>query len=199
MFLGPLEQFKPWNTNGIDGVYKFLRKLWNLYHPQNGGFAVSDSPASKEELKALHKAIKKMEEDMANFSFNTSVSSFMICVNELTALGCNKREVLEPLAILISPYAPHIAEELWALLGQGESITKASFPEFQEAHLVESNFEYPVMINGKLRAKLDLSLALTVPEIEKAALADAQVQKWLEGKALKKVIIVPGKIVNLVV
>jgi leucyl-tRNA synthetase len=199
MFLGPLEQFKPWNTNGIDGVYKFLRKLWNLYHPQNGGFAVSDSPASKEELKALHKAIKKMEEDMANFSFNTSVSSFMICVNELTALGCNKREVLEPLAILISPYAPHIAEELWALLGQGESITKASFPEFQEAHLVESNFEYPVMINGKLRAKLDLSLALTVPEIEKAALADAQVQKWLEGKAPKKVIIVPGKIVNLVV
>ena len=199
MFLGPLEQFKPWNTNGIDGVYKFLRKLWNLYHPQNGGFAVSDSPASKEELKALHKAIKKMEEDMANFSFNTSVSSFMICVNELTALGCNNREVLEPLAILISPYAPHIAEELWALLGQVESITKASFPEFQEAHLVESNFEYPVMINGKLRAKLDLSLALTVPEIEKAALADAQVQKWLEGKAPKKVIIVPGKIVNLVV
>jgi leucyl-tRNA synthetase len=199
MFLGPLEQFKPWNTNGIDGVYKFLRKLWNLYHPQNGGFAISDSPASKEELKALHKAIKKMEEDMANFSFNTSVSSFMICVNELTALGCNKREVLEPLAILISPYAPHIAEELWALLGQVESITKASFPEFQEAHLVESNFEYPVMINGKLRAKLDLSLALTVPEIEKAALADAQVQKWLEGKAPKKVIIVPGKIVNLVV
>jgi leucyl-tRNA synthetase len=199
MFLGPLEQFKPWNTNGIDGVYKFLRKLWNLYHPQNGGFAISDSPASKEELKALHKAIKKMEEDMANFSFNTSVSSFMICVNELTALGCNKREVLEPLAILISPYAPHIAEELWALLGQGESITKASFPEFQEAHLVESNFEYPVMINGKLRAKLDLSLALTVPEIEKAALTDAQVQKWLEGKAPKKVIIVPGKIVNLVV
>jgi leucyl-tRNA synthetase len=199
MFLGPLEQFKPWNTNGIDGVYKFLRKLWNLYHPQNGGFAVSDSPTSKEELKALHKAIKKMEEDMANFSFNTSVSSFMICVNELTALGCNKREVLEPLAILISPYAPHIAEELWALLGQVESITKASFPEFQEAHLVESNFEYPVMINGKLRAKLDLSLTLTVPEIEKAALVDAQVQKWLEGKAPKKVIVVPGKIVNLVV
>ncbi|MDA1269159.1 MAG: leucine--tRNA ligase [Bacteroidetes bacterium] len=199
MFLGPLEQFKPWNTNGIDGVYKFLRKLWNLYHPQNGAFAVSDAPPSKEELKALHKAIKKMEEDMANFSFNTSVSSFMIFVNELTSLGCNKREVLEPLAILISPYAPHIAEELWSLLGHGESITKASFPKFQEAHLVESNFEYPVMINGKLRAKLDLPLTLTVQEIEKAALADAQVQKWLEGKAPKKVIIVPGKIVNLVV
>ena len=199
MFLGPLEQFKPWNTNGIDGVYKFLRKLWNLYHPQNGAFAISDAPASKEEFKALHKAIKKMEEDMTNYSFNTSVSSFMICVNELTSLACNKREVLEPLAILISPYAPHIAEELWALMGHGESITKATFPVFQEAYLVESNFEYPVMINGKLRAKLDLPLTLTVPEIEKIALADAQVQKWLEGKAPKKVIIVPGKIVNLVV
>ena len=199
MFLGPLEQFKPWNTNGIDGVYKFLRKLWNLYHPQNGAFAISDAPASKEELKALHKAIKKMEEDMANFSFNTSVSSFMICVNELTSLGCNKREVLEPLAILVSPYAPHIAEELWALLGHSDSITQASFPEFQEAHLVESNFEYPVMINGKLRAKLDLPLSLTAAEIEQAALGDAQVQKWLEGGAPKKVIVVPGKIVNLVV
>jgi leucyl-tRNA synthetase len=199
MFLGPLEQFKPWNTNGIDGVYKFLRKVWNLYHPANGGFAVSDAPASKEELKALHKAIKKMEEDMANYSFNTSVSSFMICVNELTALGCNKREVLEPLAILISPYAPHIAEELWSLLGHNASITRAAFPEFREEYLVESNFEYPVMINGKLRAKLDLPLTLTVPEIEKAALTDAQVQKWLEGKSPKKVIIVPGKIVNLVV
>ena len=199
MFLGPLEQFKPWNTNGIDGVYKFLRKLWNLYHPQNGAFAISDLPASKEEFKALHKAIKKMEEDMTNYSFNTSVSSFMICVNELTSLACNKREVLEPLAILISPYAPHIAEELWALMGHGESITKATFPVFQESYLVESNFEYPVMINGKLRAKLDLPLTLTVPEIEKIALADAQVQKWLEGKAPKKVIIVPGKIVNLVV
>uniref|UniRef100_UPI0040487857 leucine--tRNA ligase n=1 Tax=Algoriphagus sp. TaxID=1872435 RepID=UPI0040487857 len=199
MFLGPLEQFKPWNTNGIDGVYKFLRKLWNLYHPQNGAFAISDAPASKEELKALHKAIKKMEEDMANFSFNTSVSSFMICVNELTSLGCNKREVLEPLAILVSPYAPHIAEELWALLGHSDSITQASFPEFQEAHLVESNFEYPVMINGKLRAKLDLPLSLTAAEIKQAALGDAQVQKWLEGGAPKKVIVVPGKIVNLVV
>ncbi|MBS4072338.1 MAG: leucine--tRNA ligase [Algoriphagus sp.] len=199
MFLGPLEQFKPWNTNGIDGVYKFLRKVWNLYHNSAGEFAVSDEKASKEELKALHKAIKKMEEDMANYSFNTSVSSFMICVNELTALKCNKREVLEPLAVLISPYAPHISEELWSLLGHSGSITTANFPEFKEEYLVESNFEYPVMINGKMRAKLDLPLSLTVPEIEKAALADASVQKWLEGKAPKKVIIVPGKIVNLVV
>lgn len=199
MFLGPLEQFKPWNTNGIDGVYKFLRKVWNLYHNAAGEFAVSDEKASKEELKALHKTIKKMEEDMANYSFNTSVSSFMICVNELTALKCNKREVLEPLAILISPYAPHISEELWSLLGHTSSITTAAFPEFKEEYLVESNFEYPVMINGKMRAKLELPLSLGVPEIEKAALADATVQKWLEGKAPKKVIIVPGKIVNLVV
>ena len=199
MFLGPLEQFKPWNTNGIDGVFKFLKKLWNLYHPGNGEFAVTDEPASKEEHKALHKAIKKMEEDMANFSFNTSVSSFMICVNELTALGCHKREILTPLALLISPYAPHVAEELWALLGHKESLTRASFPEFKEGYLVESNFEYPVMINGKLRAKLELPLSLTAVEIEKAALGDAQVQKWLEGGAPKKVIVVPGKIINLVI
>ena len=199
MFLGPLEKFKPWNTNGIDGVYKFLRKVWNLYHNAAGEFAVSDEKASKEELKALHKAIKKMEEDMANYSFNTSVSSFMICVNELTALKCNKREVLEPLAVLISPYAPHISEELWSLLGNSGSVTTARFPEFKEEYLVESNFEYPVMINGKMRAKLELPLSLSVPEIENAALVDATVQKWLEGKAPKKVIIVPGKIVNLVV
>ncbi|MCR9085086.1 MAG: class I tRNA ligase family protein, partial [Cyclobacteriaceae bacterium] len=156
MFLGPLEQFKPWNTNGIDGVFKFLRKLWNLYHDGNGEFAVSDEKATKEELKALHKAIKKMEEDMENYSFNTSVSSFMICVNELTSLKCNKREVLEPLAILISPYAPHIAEELWSLLGHSGSITATRFPEFKEEYLVESNFEYPVMINGKMRSKISL-------------------------------------------
>ncbi len=199
MFLGPLEQFKPWNTNGIDGVFKFLRKVWNLYHNASGEFAVSNEQASKEELKALHKAIKKLEEDMANYSFNTSVSSFMICVNELTTLKCNKREVLERLAVLISPYAPHISEELWSLLGHADSITKAKFPEFKEEYLVESNFEYPVMINGKMRAKLDLSLSLGVSEIEEAALADGTVQKWLEGNAPKKVIIVPGKIVNLVV
>jgi leucyl-tRNA synthetase len=136
---------------------------------------------------------------MANYSFNTSVSSFMICVNELTALGCNKRKILEPLAVLVSPYAPHIAEELWELLGHSTSINKASFPEFKEEYLVESSFEYPIMINGKLRAKVNLSLSLDAGAIEKAALEDAQVQKWLEGKAPKKVIIVPGKIVNLVV
>ena len=199
MFLGPLEQFKPWNTNGIDGVFKFLRKLWNLYHNGKGEFEVSDAKASKEELKTLHKTIKKMEEDMANFSFNTSVSSFMICVNELTSLKCNKREILEPLAILVSPYAPHIAEELWSLLGHVGSITEANFPEFKEEFLVESSFEYPVMINGKMRAKINLSLDLSKEAIEKEALADETVQKWLEGKTPKKIIVVPGKIVNLVI
>ena len=199
MFLGPLEQFKPWNTNGIDGVFKFLRKLWNLYHTNSGEFQVSDAEPSKEEYKALHKAIKKMEEDMANFSFNTSVSSFMICVNELTALKSNKRKILEPLALLVSPYAPHIAEELWSLLGHEGSVTEATFPAFDESYLVESAFEYPVMINGKMRAKLNLDLALSKDQIQEAALADETVQKWLEGKAPKKIIIVPGKIVNLVI
>jgi leucyl-tRNA synthetase len=199
MFLGPLEQFKPWNTNGIDGVYKFLRKLWNLYHTPAGEWAVVDSEPTKDEYKALHKAIKKLEDDMANFSFNTSVSSFMICVNELSALKCSKRGILEPLAILVSPYAPHIAEELWALLGNKESITNADFPAFEEKYLIENIHEYPVSINGKMRVKLTLPLSLTVPEIEAAALADPNVQKWLEGKSPKKIIIVPGKIVNLVV
>lgn len=199
MFLGPLEQFKPWNTNGIDGVYKFLRKLWNLYHSNSGELQISDAEPTKEEFKALHKAIKKMEDDMANFSFNTSVSSFMICVNELSALKSNKRGILEPLAILVSPYAPHIAEELWDLLGHEGSITEASFPIFDESHLKESAFEYPVMINGKMRVKIKLDLSLTKDQIQEAALADETVMKWLEGKAPKKIIIVPGKIVNLVV
>jgi len=199
MFLGPLEQFKPWNTNGIDGVYKFLRKLWNLYHTPAGEWVVVDTEPTKEEYKALHKAIKKMEDDMANFSFNTSVSSFMICVNELSALKCSKRGILEPLAILVSPYAPHIAEELWALLGNKESITNADFPAFEEKYLIENIHEYPVSINGKMRVKLTLPLSLTVSEIEAAALADPNVQKWLEGNTPKKIIIVPGKIVNLVV
>lgn len=199
MFLGPLEQFKPWNTNGIDGVYKFLRKLWNLYHSNSGELQISDVEPSKEEYKALHKAIKKMEDDMTNFSFNTSVSSFMICVNELSALKSNKRAILEPLALLVSPYAPHIAEELWSLLGHEGSITESSFPVFEESHLKESAFEYPVMINGKMRVKINLDLSLSKDQIQEAALTDETVMKWLEGKAPKKIIIVPGKIVNLVV
>lgn len=199
MFLGPLEQFKPWNTNGIDGVSKFLKKLWKLYHDNNGNTSISEEKASPEELKTLHKTIKKTQEDLENYSFNTSVASFMICVNELTALKCNKREVLEQLAIIVSPYAPHIAEELWTILGQKESIIKATFPAFKEEYLVESSHEYPVSINGKMRAKLTLPLSLTKEEIEKAAMEDSTVQKWVEGKAPKKVIVIPGKIVNIVV
>ncbi|GAB2612449.1 leucine--tRNA ligase [Belliella aquatica] len=199
MFLGPLEQFKPWNTNGIDGVSKFLKKLWKLYHDSNGEVSISNEAPSKEELKTLHKTIKKTEEDLENYSFNTSVASFMICVNELTALKCNKIEILEPLAILISPYAPHIAEELWAILGNEKSIIYASFPEFKEEFLVENSHEYPVSINGKMRTKLSLSLSLTKEEIEKAALEDEIVQKWLEGNTPKKMIVVPGKIVNIVI
>ncbi|GGF18412.1 leucine--tRNA ligase [Echinicola rosea] len=199
MFLGPLEQFKPWNTNGIDGVSKFLKKLWRLFHDKNGNFTVSDATPTKEELKTLHKTIKKTEEDMSNYSFNTSVSSFMICVNELSALKCNKKEILEPLTIIVSPYAPHIAEELWSLMGNDRSVLEARFPKFNEEYLTEDAHEYPISINGKMRVKLPISLSLSKEEIEKTALADANVQKWLDGKAPKKIIVVPGKIVNIVV
>jgi leucyl-tRNA synthetase len=199
MFLGPLEQFKPWNTNGIDGVSKFLKKLWRLYHDNQGIFSVSEEKPTREELKILHKTIKKTQEDLENYSFNTSVASFMICVNELTALKCNKREILENLAIVISPYAPHIAEELWALLGHNKSIIFANFPDYKEEYLVENSHEYPVSINGKVRAKLPLPLSLSKEEVEKAALSDPTVQKWTNGTTPKKVIVVPGKIVNIVI
>jgi leucyl-tRNA synthetase len=199
MFLGPLEQFKPWNTNGIDGVRKFLGKLWRLFHNGQGEFEVSDAAPSKEELKALHKVIKKAEEDIERYAFNTSVSTFMICVNELSALKSNNRQVLEQLLVVISPYAPHIAEELWQMLGHETSIIEATYPEFNEAYLKEDDKEYPVMINGKMRAKITVPADLDKEAIEEAALANENVQKWLEGKAPKKVIVVPNKIVNLVV
>src|SRR5690606_10486282 len=197
MFLGPLEQFKPWNTNGIDGVFKFLKKLWRLYHDQNGALSLSDEKPSAEELKILHKTIKKAQEDMEAYSFNTSVSNFMICVNELTALKCNKRAILEPLAIVISPYAPHIAEELWPLMGHAGSIVDAQYPAFKAEYLTENVHEYPISINGKVRAKLPLPVDLSKEEIEAQALANEVVQKWLEGKAPKKIIVVPKKIVNI--
>ncbi|MFL5764554.1 MAG: leucine--tRNA ligase [Bacteroidia bacterium] len=198
MFLGPLELSKPWNTNGISGVSNFIRKLWRLYH--NGeNFNVSEEPASKPELKALHKTIKKIAYDIEHFSFNTSVSNFMICVNELTDLKCNKREVLEPLAIIIAPYAPHVAEELWSRLGHKESITYATFPEFNESYLVESAFNYPVSINGKTKFFHEYDLSLTKEQLEKEILANEQTIKYLDGKAPKKVIVVHNKIVNIVV
>lgn len=198
MFLGPLEQFKPWNTNGIDGVFKFLKKMWRLFHDAQDNFKVTDEAPSKEELKALHKAIKKVEEDIDKYSFNTSVSTFMICVNELAVLKCNKRAILEPFLIILSPYAPHIAEELWAQLGHETSIIHSTYPAAEEKYLAEESHEYPVSINGKMRAKVSLSLDLSKEAIEEQALSNETVQKWLEGKAPKKVIVIPGKIVNIV-
>lgn len=202
MFLGPLEQAKPWNTAGITGVHGFLKKLWKLYHSgPDESFYVTDTPPSEgqgEALKTLHKTIKKVQEDIENFSFNTSVSSFMIAVNELSAEKCNSREVLEPLAILISPYAPHIAEELWEKLGHSESISTAPFPKFEEKYLVESSKEYPISFNGKMRFTLELPLDLSKEEIESAVMAHEKTAQYLEGRTPKKVIIVPGKIVNIV-
>ena len=199
MFLGPLEQAKPWNTAGITGVHGFLKKLWKLYHSgENESFSVVEDAASKNSLKTLHKTIKKVQEDIENFSFNTSVSSFMIAVNELSAEKCNSREVLEPLAVLISPYAPHIAEELWRKLGHSTSISTADFPKFDEKHLVENSKEYPISFNGKMRFTLELPLNLTKDEIEAVVMAHEKTTQYLEGRTPKKVIIVPGKIVNIV-
>ena len=197
MFLGPLELSKPWNTNGISGVSNFIRKLWRLYN-QDGVWNVNEEKADKTELKALHKTIKKIVEDIERFSFNTSVSNFMICVNELTELKCNKREVLEPLAIIISPYAPHVAEELWEKLGHSDSIFKQTFPAVNESYLVESSFNYPISFNGKTRFMYELDLSVSKEEVEKIVMAMEKTQQYLEGKAPKKVIVVTGKIVNIV-
>lgn len=198
MFLGPLEAHKPWDTQGIDGVYKFLRKFWRLF--LNGEeFGVSDETPGKDELKTLHKTLKKIEFDVENFSFNTSIPAFMICTNELTALKCNKRAILEPLVIAIAPYAPHIAEELWHLLGHNDSVTAATFPQWEEKYLIENSFEYPVSFNGKVRFKLSMPLTATQAEIEAAVKAAPEAGKWLEGKQIRKMIIVPNKIVNVVI
>jgi leucyl-tRNA synthetase len=198
MFLGPLEASKPWSTQGIDGVFKFLRRFWNLVHDQTGNFKVSEAEPTREELKILHRTLKKVEYDIENFSFNTSVSEFMICANELSSLKCNKRSIVEPLVIALSPFAPHISEELWEKLGHSETILAASFPKYDEQYLTESSFNYPISINGKVRAQMNFALDMPKEDIEKLVLASEAVQKWSEGKPPKKVIIVPGKIVNVV-
>lgn len=198
MFLGPLEQFKPWDTKGINGVHNFLRKLWRLFYHE-GKLIVTDEAPSKDSLKTLHKTIKKIEEDLERFSFNTGVSSFMICVNELIDQQCHSKEVLQQLLILLSPYAPHIAEELWADLGnEPGSISTAAFPAFNPEYLVEANFAYPVSFNGKMRFTAELPTAMTAKEVEAAVLAMPEAEKWLEGKTPKKIIVVPGRIVNMV-
>ena len=197
MFLGPLEQSKPWDTNGIDGVHRFLKKFWGLY-TEGEEFRITEDAPTAEELKTLHKTIKKITYDIENFSFNTSVSAFMICVNELTSAKCRKRAILEPLAILIAPYAPHIAEEVWAAMGHNTSICDAEFPICNEAYLVESNTKYPISFNGKVRFTMELPADMSKEDVEKTVLANEQTAKYLDGKAPKKVIVVPNKIVNIV-
>lgn len=197
MFLGPIEQAKPWNTSGITGVANFLKKFYNLYF-QQGDFDLTDEQPNKKELKILHTLIKKIETDIENFSFNTSVSQFMITVNELQKQKCTKRAILEPLALLISPFAPHIAEELWQKMGHSGSISRVAFPLFDEKYIVENTKEYPVSFNGKVRFKINLSIDLSTEEIQELVLQDERIQKQLEGKEFKKVIIVPGKIINIV-
>ena len=196
MFLGPLEQAKPWDTNGIDGVHKFLRRFWRLFFDRNGEWAVSDEQPTDKELKTLHKTIKKIRADIENFSFNTSVAAFMICINELGE--CRKRAILEPFAILLSPFAPHITEQLWSMLGHEDTIFNASYPECEEKYLVESSFEYPIMINGKLRCKQVYPLSATPAELQADVVTKEEVQRWLEGATPKKIIVVPGKIINIV-
>jgi leucyl-tRNA synthetase len=200
MFLGPLEQSKPWNTNGIEGVFKFLRKFWRLFHNEAWEFTVSGAEPTKTELKSLHKIIRKVEEDIERFSFNTSVSSFMIAINELTDLKCNNRAILQDLVVVLSSYAPHICEELWVMLGnQAGTLSYAPYPKFNPAYLVEDEFAYPISINGKTKMNLSVSLSLEPKEIEEFVLANADVQRYLDGKQPKKVIVVKGRIVNMVV
>jgi leucyl-tRNA synthetase len=199
MFLGPLEQSKPWDTKGIEGVFRFIRKFWRLFHERENEFYVSMDKPTGDELKILHKTIKKTADDIERFSFNTAVSNFMICVNELSDLKCNKRAILEPLVILVAPYAPHLAEELWETLGHKESISGASFPEFREEYLIENTFSYPVSFNGKMRFQMTLPLDMPNDKIENAVREAPESQKWLEGKTIRKIIIVPGKIINVVI
>jgi leucyl-tRNA synthetase len=199
MFLGPVDQSKPWDTKGIEGVHRFVKKLWRLFFDDVKGALATNDKASPEELKVLHRTIKKIEEDTERFSYNTAVSAFMVCVNELTDLGCHKKEVLEQLLILLTPYAPHISEELWSHLGNSGSILDAVYPAFNPQYLVESTKEYPVSINGKLRTTLVLDLAATQEQVQEIVMANPVVQKWVEGKEVKKFIYVPKKMVNVVV
>lgn len=198
MFLGPLEYSKPWDTSGIDGVFRFLRKVWNLFY-KGEEVSISDEAATPDELKSLHKLIRKVAVDIENFSFNTSVSAFMICVNELSSLKCNKRSILNELVVVLAPFAPHIAEELWSALGNTTSVCDASYPEFREEYLKESTVNYTVSFNGKARFTLAFAADADAKAVESAVLAHENAQKWLEGKTPKKVIVVPGKIVNIVV
>ena len=198
MFLGPIEQSKPWNTNGIDGVFKFLNKFWNLFINKNNQLYISDEEPNKNEYKILHRAIKKIQDDIERLSLNTCISLLMITVNELGKINCNKIKILKPLLILISPFAPHIAEELWNKIGNKKSISYANYPTFKNKYLIENEYEYPIMINGKLRTKISFSLKASNHEIEKVVINNKSVQKWIKSSEVKKVIIVTNKIINVV-
>jgi leucyl-tRNA synthetase len=208
MFLGPVEQSKPWDTKGIEGVHRFIKKMWRLFY-SDSTFKNNETIAGKplwtndtptaEELKVLHKTIKKIDEDTERFSYNTAVSAFMVCVNELADLKCNKKQILEQVLILLTPYAPHIAEELWNALGNEGSVLDASYPVFNPAILVESEKEYPVSINGKMRTTLSFSLDAAQADIEAVVLENEVVKKWLEGNPPKKIIFVKGKMINVVI
>ena len=199
MFLGPVEQSKPWDTNGIDGVHRFIKKFWSLFYDRNGEYLVKDEPATKEELKALHKLIKKVTGDIEQFSYNTSVSAFMICVNELSSLKCNKKEVLEQLIVVLAPFAPHVCEELWDTLGNTTSVCDAQWPAFNEQYLVEDTVNYTISFNGKARFNMEFPADAASDAIQATVLADERSLKWTEGKTPKKVIVVPKKIVNIVI
>ncbi len=199
MFLGPVEQAKPWDTNGIDGVHRFIRKFWSLFYNRNGEYTVTDEPATKDELKSLHKLIKKVTGDIEQFSYNTSVSAFMICVNELSTLKCSKKEILEPLIITLAPFAPHVCEELWDTLGHTTSVCDAQWPAFNEEYLKEDVINYTISFNGKARFNMEFPADAASDAIQAAVLADERSQKWTEGKTPKKVIVVPKKIVNVVI
>ncbi|MEJ7766725.1 MAG: class I tRNA ligase family protein, partial [Chitinophagaceae bacterium] len=199
MFLGPVEMSKPWDTKGIEGVHRFLRKLWRLFYDEIKGKAWNNDKAVDAEWKVLHRTIKKVEEDTERFSFNTSVSAFMVCVNELGDLKCHKKEVLDQLLILLTPYAPHICEELWQQLGNEGSILDAGYPHFEEKYLVETTKDYPVSVNGKVRTNIGITLDATQEAVEAIVLSNDIVQKWLEGKLPKKIIYVKNKMINLVI
>ncbi|MFY7651366.1 MAG: class I tRNA ligase family protein, partial [Chitinophagaceae bacterium] len=199
MFLGPVEQSKPWDTKGIEGVHRFLKKLWRLFYDENKGLIINKQEPTAQEWKILHKTIKKIEDDTERFSYNTAVSAFMVAVNELTDAKCHKAAILEPLVVILAPYAPHIAEELYQALGNNTTVTKASFPTFNAAFVTETSKEYPVSINGKVRTNIAISLEANEADVQTIVLENDIVQKWIEGKNIKKFIFVKGKMINVVI
>jgi leucyl-tRNA synthetase len=199
MFLGPVEQSKPWDTKGIEGVHRFLKKLWRLFYDEQKGKVWTEEQPTTEELKTLHRTIKKVEEDTERFSFNTAVSAFMIAVNELSDLQCHKKEILENILVLLTPYAPHIAEELWQRLGNSGNVLDAPYPVFEEKYIIESSKSYPVAINGKTRTDITIAVDATQQQVEELVLANDVVQKWLDGKSPKKIIYVKNRMINVVV